>query len=62
MESSQRFSSLAFIALLAYFAFLASAELHVREFVVGSLLCIFFFALTNVLDLSLISCLFSLCG
>ncbi|KAF2604184.1 hypothetical protein F2Q70_00025430, partial [Brassica cretica] len=33
MESSRRFSSLAFIALLAYFAFLASAELHVREFV-----------------------------
>ncbi|KAF8068487.1 hypothetical protein N665_1148s0004 [Sinapis alba] len=34
MESTRQFSSLAFIALLAYFAFLASAELHVREFVI----------------------------
>ncbi|CAN6893027.1 unnamed protein product [Brassica oleracea var. botrytis] len=34
MESLQQLSFVSFIALLAYFAFLASAELHVCEFVI----------------------------
>ncbi|KAJ4903261.1 Laccase-3 [Raphanus sativus] len=34
MESHRRFSFVSFIVLVAYFAFLASAELHVREFVI----------------------------
>ncbi|KAL0707660.1 hypothetical protein Bca4012_074086 [Brassica carinata] len=38
MESLQQFSFVSFIALLAYFAFLASAELHVCEFVVSWLI------------------------